>query len=131
VPDLELGLDHEELGRSDAVAQRASADQPGDGEEFSRLSVSYPGGGGCGLMTVEIDPGIAIFDYDEATDTLLASDGLTWFRVLGGDTPPTQLPATEPPTTLAPAAFPAFAVTQPYECTLESGRTADASAASR
>jgi hypothetical protein len=59
----------------------------------NRLTVVYPDGGGCGLMTVQIGPGF--FDYDEATDTLLASDGLTWFRPLEGGLLPTQPPAAE------------------------------------
>lgn len=75
----------------------------------SVLAVTYPDGGGCGLTPVEMGPGT--FDYDEASDTLLASDGLTWSRVPEGGTVPTQPPAT----------FPPFAVTQPYLCTLETG----------
>ncbi len=43
------------------------------------LAVSFPDGGGCGLMTVDIGPGF--YEFDEATDTLTASaDGLTWSR---------------------------------------------------
>jgi hypothetical protein len=90
----------------------------------SRLAVVYPAGGGCGLMTVPI--GTWFLDYDEANDTLVDSDRLTWFRIQEGSTLPTQSPATEPPATeppatQPPATFPAFAVTQPYSCDLEAG----------
>jgi hypothetical protein len=62
----------------------------------SLLAVSFPDGGGCGLMVVEIGPGF--YDYDEATDTMLASDGLRWFRVPENGTLPTEPPAAEEPT---------------------------------
>jgi hypothetical protein len=60
----------------------------------NRLRASFPNGGGCGRTTVEV-PGI--YDYDDRTDTLLDQDGVTWVRVEGGNPPPTQQPATEPP----------------------------------
>ncbi len=44
----------------------------------SRLAFSFPDGGGCGLMIVDVGPGF--YDYDEATDTLTDDMGLTWFR---------------------------------------------------
>jgi hypothetical protein len=44
-------------------------------------------------MTVEIGPGF--LEYDEASDTLTDSDGLTWYRVPEGGGLPTQPPATE------------------------------------
>ena len=59
----------------------------------SLLAVTYPDGGGCGLLTVEIGPGF--LEYDEATDTLTDSDGLRWFRVQNGGGSPTQPPAAE------------------------------------
>ncbi|TAK00152.1 MAG: hypothetical protein EPO36_09760 [Chloroflexota bacterium] len=45
---------------------------------LSRLTVTFPDGGGCGLVTVDMGPGF--YDYDQATETLTASDGLTWLR---------------------------------------------------
>jgi len=44
----------------------------------SLLAVSFPDGGGCGLLVVEIGPGFYV--YDEATGTLNDSGGLTWSR---------------------------------------------------
>lgn len=65
---------------------------------LSRLAVSYPDGGGCGLMTVPIGSGF--LDYDEATDTLTDSNGLVWSRVQEGDAeltqPPLPLPSVPP-----------------------------------
>jgi hypothetical protein len=80
----------------------------------SLLEVSFPNGGGCGSKTVGI--AIGVLEFDEATDTLSAEDGLTWSRVDEGSTLPTLSPATDPPLTL-----PAFAVSQPYACDLEAG----------
>jgi hypothetical protein len=65
----------------------------------TNLTVVYPNGGGCGLLKVPI--GTGSLDYDEATDTLLASDGLTWFRPLEGGLLPTQPPGTEAPSPVA------------------------------
>jgi hypothetical protein len=77
--------------------KRFTAD--GTGEiSGSRLVVEYPDGGGCGLMTVPIG---GVYDYN-ADDTLLDQDRVTWTRVDGGNEPPKQLPATEPPATRAP-----------------------------
>ena len=46
----------------------------------NRLYVSFPDGGGCGQMTVDIGPGFLA--HDAATDRLTASaDGLTWSRL--------------------------------------------------
>ncbi|MEW5992481.1 MAG: hypothetical protein AB1736_14220 [Chloroflexota bacterium] len=71
----------------------------------SILAVSFPDGGGCGLMIVEVGPWF--YEYDEATDTLEASDGLAWSRVeLGGDPsgpPLAELPAASAPTSQASA----------------------------
>jgi hypothetical protein len=60
----------------------------------SRLVVSYPNGGGCGLILVPIG---GVYDYDAVTDTLGDADGVTWTRVpAGGDPPPTLQPAPSP-----------------------------------
>jgi hypothetical protein len=87
----------------------------------SLLAVSYPDGGGCGLMTVEIGPGF--LEYDEASDTLTDSDGLTWFRVPeDGSLPTSQASATPDPACIelpvggtyqAPAGALALTVTLP------------------
>lgn len=62
----------------------------------SLLAVSFPDGGGCGLMTVEIGPGF--YDYDEATDVMTDSSGLAWFRVPeDGSLPTSQASATPDP----------------------------------
>ena len=46
----------------------------------NRLDVSFPDGGGCGKLTVDMGPGF--YEYDAATDRLTASsDGLTWSRL--------------------------------------------------
>ena len=44
----------------------------------SLLAVSYPDGGGCGLNSVEMGPGV--LEYDAATDTLSDALGQTWIR---------------------------------------------------
>jgi hypothetical protein len=60
----------------------------------TRLVVSYPDGGGCGLQLVPI---AGLYDYDADTDTLLDPDGVTWTRVpAGGDPLPTLRPAPSP-----------------------------------
>ena len=64
----------------------------------SRLEASFPNGGGCGLVTVDI---AGIYEYDARTDTLLDQDDVTWERVEGANPPPTQRPAAEPPATPA------------------------------
>ncbi len=78
----------------------------------NRLAVSYPEGGGCGLMKVPV-PG-ASYDYDAGSDTLLDYQDVRWVRVQGGAGPATQRPAaqptrmqpteTQPPTSLPPLA---------------------------
>lgn len=65
----------------------------------NQLATSYPDGGGCGFLTVNI---AGIYEYDAGTDTLLDQDGVTWARVEGSNPPPTQRPAAEPPETRAP-----------------------------
>lgn len=63
----------------------------GRGQVFDNsLAVTYPAGGGCGLTTVPIETGV--LDYDATTDTLLASDGLRWFRAREDGARPTPLP---------------------------------------
>jgi hypothetical protein len=74
--------------------------------------VTYPDGGGCGLVTVDV---LGRYDYLGASDTLVDQDELTWSRALGGDgggpqTPATpapesatQTPATPEPATQAPS----------------------------
>ena len=60
----------------------------------NRLVVTYPDGGGCGLILVPIG---GVYDYDAATDTLVDADGVTWTRVpAGGDPTPTLRPAPSP-----------------------------------
>jgi hypothetical protein len=70
--DLSTGgacdLDPVKLFRADGSGQISGA----------RLAVSYPDGGGCGLRMVQVNPGY--YDFDEATDTILGSDRLTWSR---------------------------------------------------
>ncbi|HEX8025075.1 MAG TPA: hypothetical protein VF484_02615 [Candidatus Limnocylindrales bacterium] len=66
-------------------------------EGFS-LSVRYPNGGGCGLVST---PMSQTFDYAGATDTLSDQDHLSWIRVaLGGE------PGTPPPGSAATPPFP-------------------------
>src|SRR4029079_6739972 len=57
----------------------------------NRLVVSYPDGGGCGLLLVAI---AGRYDYQAGTDTLLDQDDIEWARVP---------PGTEPAPTLRPA----------------------------
>jgi len=46
----------------------------------TRLDVSFPDGGGCGKLTVDMGPGF--YEYDAATDRLTASsDSLVWSRL--------------------------------------------------
>jgi hypothetical protein len=57
----------------------------------NRLVVSYPDGGGCGLMLVSI---AGRYVYDAGTDTLTDQDGAIWRRVPPGlDPAPTFRPA--------------------------------------
>lgn len=60
-----------------------------------RLVATFPDGGGCGLMTVEV-PGV--YDHDRHDDglgdTLTDQDGLVWTRALGDQAAPQ---APEPP----------------------------------
>jgi hypothetical protein len=57
----------------------------------NRLVVSYPDGGGCGLMLVAI---AGRYDYEAGTDTLRDQDDVTWARVRPGiDPAPTLRPA--------------------------------------
>lgn len=53
----------------------------------NRLEVSFPDGGGCLLMKVEMHG--VFYDYDPGTDTLLDHLGLMWARVPGGAGPAT------------------------------------------
>ena len=46
----------------------------------NRLVATFPDGGGCGSVTVEV-PGTYV--YDQRTDTLSDQDGLVWTRALG------------------------------------------------
>jgi hypothetical protein len=64
----------------------------GVGEILStRLVVSYPDGGGCGLTLVPI---AGVYDYDVNTDTLRDADFVIWARVPPGvDPAPTLRPA--------------------------------------
>ena len=69
----------------------------------SSLFVSYPDGGGCGLMLVPIAGG---YDYDADTDTLLDQDEVTWTRVPEGPDPAPTLrpvPSRAPGQTPTPA----------------------------
>jgi hypothetical protein len=58
-----------------------------------RLVVVWPGGGGCGLMKVDVGPGS--YTYDHATDTITDGDRLTWTRVEASVVPPSSTPITE------------------------------------
>ena len=58
----------------------------------SRMVVTYPDGGGCGLMTMEYG---ATYDYLAATDTLVDPDELSWARAGADVVPPTRAPAPE------------------------------------
>ncbi len=60
----------------------------------TRLAVSYPDGGGCGLDLVPI---AGVYDYQAATDTLRDGDLVVWARVPGQvDSPPSLRPAPTP-----------------------------------
>jgi len=57
----------------------------------NRLMASYPDGGGCGLMLVDI---AGRYDYDAGTDTLTDQDAVVWTRIPEGAEPvPTLRPA--------------------------------------
>lgn len=56
----------------------------------SRLEMTFPNGGGCGLETVGVPVGI--LTHDAQADTLVDSDGLTWTRVPEGVVAPTPVP---------------------------------------
>jgi hypothetical protein len=58
-----------------------------------RLTVVWPDGGGCGLMTVFVAPGS--YRYDKASDTITDGYGITWTRVAGAVVPPSNRPVTE------------------------------------
>ncbi len=61
------------------------------------LEATFPDGGGCGLLTVEVH---GIYDYAEGADTLSDQDGVVWTRALGerpeAQTPETPAPITSP-----------------------------------
>jgi hypothetical protein len=74
----------------------------GSGEiSDDRLDASFPDGGGCGGMTVDVALRLV---YDAGTDSLRDQDGLRWFRVTGSVVPPSSTPVTEP--TAGPTGFP-------------------------
>jgi hypothetical protein len=58
-----------------------------------RLDATFPDGGGCGSVTVEV---ALRYVYDASTDSLRDQDDLRWHRVEGGDAPATPAPTTEP-----------------------------------
>ncbi|HYN70338.1 MAG TPA: hypothetical protein VEX41_09025, partial [Candidatus Eisenbacteria bacterium] len=94
--------------RSDTV-KVFTADGRGTVISGDRLEVQWPGGGGCGLETVDI--AIGYLDYHQATDTLVDSQKLTWSRVVGTVAPPTPAPVTStvspsPPTSPRPSPRP-------------------------
>jgi hypothetical protein len=60
----------------------------------NRLSVEWLGGGGCGLRTVQMDPGS--YTYDEPTDVLVDGLAVVWGRSKGDVAPPTRGPLTQP-----------------------------------
>jgi hypothetical protein len=64
------------------------------------LGVTWPDGGGCGSRTVAIGDGT--YAYDEATDTIVDGQDLTWRRVQGAAPLPTRGPVIKPPVTPAP-----------------------------
>ena len=59
----------------------------------SRLSVRWPAGGGCGLDTVAMDD--ETYTFNEATDTMVDGQQLTWRRAVGAVAPPTRGPVAE------------------------------------
>lgn len=69
----------------------------------NNLLATFPDGGGCGLMTVEMR---GVYDYDPTGGTLSDLDGVVWSRALGevpeGQAPKPVAPATEPPATEPP-----------------------------
>ena len=62
-----------------------------------RLEVRWPNDGGCGLMTAGIS--VHTFTYDDATDSLVDDNRLTWERAAAGVVLPTRgpLPASPVP----------------------------------
>jgi len=71
-----------------------TADGRGTVVAGDRLEVQWPDGGGCGLATVAMRVGTYI--YDQATDSAIDGQKLTWSRVVGGLTPPTRAPVPGP-----------------------------------
>jgi hypothetical protein len=67
----------------------------------NRLAVSYPNGGGCGSVLVEI---AGEYLYDRDTDTLRDQDGLVWTRIPRGAGPVrTAQPQASPSASPSPA----------------------------
>ena len=58
-----------------------------------RLVVTWPNGGGCGLLSLPMDP--FTFTWNETTDRMVDGDRLTWTRVPDDAPPPTAAPAPE------------------------------------
>jgi hypothetical protein len=79
----------------------------------NHLTVTYPDGGGCGSMLVEIG---GAYDYDFETDTIIDQDGVVWTLVRGGEPlppgPTPQSPESSPAAT--PAATSAPVVTETF-----------------
>jgi hypothetical protein len=65
-----------------------------------RLHVTWPDGGGCGLVTVPIADGN--LDHDPRIDALVDADGLIWIRVDVGNGPPRR-PDLETPAASTPS----------------------------
>jgi len=66
----------------------------GVGEIFDdRLDASFPHGGGCGSMTVEIALRLV---HDADTDSLRDQDGIRWSRLQASVVPPSSAPVREP-----------------------------------
>lgn len=67
------------------------------------LQVTFPDGGGCGTVTVEVDGELT---YDPETDTIEGIDGIVWRRPFADAPPSTPGPASpEPTATLEPVTF--------------------------
>lgn len=88
-----------------------------------RLVVAWPAGGGCGLRTIDMGPGV--YAYIKASDQLVDSDGVAWARADDSQPAPTSAPATEraalPAETAVTTPHPTASLPQP--CVPAGGRT--------
>jgi hypothetical protein len=94
-----------------------TAEGTGNVKADRQLFVDWPTGGGCGAPHDNIPMATSSFRYDQATDTILDNDGLSWRRADSAEAPPTRAPA---PT----ATSPAEATPEPRTCSDLAGGTA-------